>query len=133
LGRRLAGRRRLGIGSVVDPASLNVAERQFVERMRDVSPIGSFTTAGRETRTPAPDRYDIFSVEKVGADPRRFNAKMGCGGVNGATLPIVVSLRWIGDTPVIMMTDTSLKPEPRRPIRLTVIKPTVDFRLSVRA
>jgi hypothetical protein len=64
--------------------------------------------AGGEDRTPRPDRYDIFSVEKVGTELWRFNAKMDCCGVNGATLPIVVPMRWSGDTPVIMMTDTSI-------------------------
>jgi hypothetical protein len=98
---------RLGIGTVVAPASLPEAERQFAERMRNVSLVGSFTIAGREDRTPRPDRYDIASVEKVGADLWRFNARMDCCGVNGE-MPIVVPMRWIGDTPVIMMTDTSL-------------------------
>jgi len=103
----LAG--RLGIGSVVDPASLTDLERQFTERMRDVTMIGSFTVAGREDRTPRPDRYDISSVEKVGDDLWRFNAKMDCCGMGGSgAIPIVVPMRWIGDTPVIMMTDTSL-------------------------
>ena len=101
----LAG--RSGIGSVVDPASLNDAERQFVERMRDVNLAGSFTVAGREDRTPRPDRYGIKSVEKVGNDLWRFNAEMHCCGVEGA-VPVVVPLRWVGDTPMIMMTDTSL-------------------------
>ncbi len=99
---------RLGIGSVVDPASLTDLERQFTERFHGVTLIGSFTVAGREDRTPRPDRYDIFSVEKVGDGQWRFNARMDCCGVNGATLPIVVPMRWIGDTPMIMMTDTSL-------------------------
>jgi hypothetical protein len=98
---------RLGIGAVVDPASLNEAERQFAERMRDVSLVGSFTVAGREDRAPRADRYDISSVEKVGADLWRFNAKMDCCGVNGA-IPVVVPMRWSGDTPMIMMTETSL-------------------------
>ena len=102
----LAG--RLGIGSVVDPASLTELERQFTERMQNVTLIGSFTVAGREDRAPRPDRYDIAGVEKVGDDLWRFNASMDCCGVNGATLPIVVPMRWVGDTPVIMMTDTSL-------------------------
>jgi hypothetical protein len=101
----LAG--RTGIGSVVDPASLNDSERQFVERMRDVSLVGTFTVNGRESRSPRPDRYDISSVEKVGADLWRFNAKMQCCGVNGS-IPVVVPMRWNGDTPMIMMTDTSL-------------------------
>ena len=98
---------RLGIGSAVRPASLTDLERQFTERMRDVSMIGSFTVAGREDRTPRSDRYDISSVEKVGDDLWRFNASMHCCGVNGV-IPVVVPMRWNGDTPMIMMTDTSL-------------------------
>ena len=39
---------RLGIGSVVSPASMTDAERDFTERMRDVSLIGSFTSATRQ-------------------------------------------------------------------------------------
>jgi hypothetical protein len=96
---------RLGIGAVVDPASLTGVERQFVERMHGVTLVGSFTTAGREDRTPRPDRYNIVSVEKVGDDLWRFNAE--CCGVNGA-VPIVVPMRFNGDTPMIMMTGTSL-------------------------
>jgi hypothetical protein len=98
---------RLGIGSAVRPASLTDLERQFTERMRDVSLIGSFTVAGREDRPPRSDRYDIASVDKVGDDLWRFSAVMHCCGVNGA-IPVVVPMRWNGDTPMIMMTDTSL-------------------------
>ena len=105
VGGWLAG--RLGIGSVVDPASLTDVERQFAERMRDATLVGSFTIAGRENSTPRADRYDISSVEKVGDNLWRFNAAMDCCGVNGA-IPIVVPMRFNGDTPMIMMTDTSL-------------------------
>jgi hypothetical protein len=101
----LAG--RSGIGSVVDPASLNDAERQFAERMKDVNLVGSFTVAGGDDRPARPDRYGIKSVEKVGNDLWRFNAEMHCCGVDGS-VPVVVPLRWVGDTPMIMMTDTSL-------------------------
>jgi len=98
---------RLGIGSAVDPASLTDLERQFTERMRDVTMIGSFTVTGREERAPHEDHYDISSVEKVGDNLWRFNAGMHCCGINGA-IPVVVPMRWNGDTPMIMMTDTSL-------------------------
>ena len=98
---------RLGIGAVVDPASLTDAERQFVERMRDVTLVGSFTVSGRDGRGPRPDGYEISSVEKVGADLWRFNATMRCCGVNG-TIPVVVPMRWNGDTPMVLMTDTSV-------------------------
>lgn len=96
---------RLGIGTVIDPASLTDVERRFAERMRNVTLIGSFTVAGREDRAPRPDRYKIVSVEKVGDDLWRFNAQ--CCGVNGA-MPIVVPMRFHGDTPMIMMTETGL-------------------------
>src|SRR5262245_18319461 len=99
---------RLAIGSVVDTVSLTDAERQFSEAKRGASAVGSFTIAGREERTPRPDRYVISSVEKVGDDRWRFNASMKCCGLDGKTLPIVVPMRFAGDTPMIMMTDTSL-------------------------
>ena len=98
---------RLGIGSAVNPASLSDVERQFTERMRDVKLVGSFTMAGRDERTPRSEGYDIHSVEKVGDNLWRFNAGMNCCGVNG-TIPVVVPMRFNGDTPMIMMTDTSL-------------------------
>ena len=100
---------RFGIGdAAVDPATLTNAERQFVERMRGASLIGNFTVEGRgSNRTPREDRYDIESVEKVGDDLWKFNAGMKCCGVNGV-IPIVVPMQWNGDTPMIMMTDTSL-------------------------
>jgi hypothetical protein len=90
---------RLGIGSVVNPASLSEVERQFTERMRDVTMVGSFTVAGREDPTTRSDRYDIVSVEKVGDNLWRFNARMQCCGVNGAS--VVVPMQWNGDTPMI--------------------------------
>jgi hypothetical protein len=99
---------RLGIGSIVDPASLSDAERAFSERMRDVVLVGAFNDPRHADRPTRPDRYEIDSVEKVGDDLWRFNARMDCCGVNGATLPVVVPMRFTGDTPMIMMTDTSL-------------------------
>jgi hypothetical protein len=99
---------RMGIGRVVDASSLTEAERQFAERMRNVTMVGTFTMWGREERTPRTDRYEIASVEKIGDDLWRFNTKMDCCGLNGSSVPIAVPMRWVGDTPVIMMTDTGL-------------------------
>lgn len=99
----LAG--RLGMGSAIDPASLPEAERRFAERMRNVKLVGSFTVDGREPRPPRNDGYEIDSVDKVGDGSWRFNARFGRFTT---TIPIVVPLRFVGDTPVIMMTDTTL-------------------------
>ncbi len=99
---------RTGIGAVVEPASLTEAERAFADRMRGVTLVGSFTVAGRQDRPPRSDRYDIASVETGGDDLWRFNARMDCCGLDGRVIPIAVPMRWVGDTPMIMMTDTSL-------------------------
>ena len=103
----LAG--RLGLGSVIDAAALPAAERAFAERMRDVTLVGTFTVTGQEGQPPSADRYEIASVEKVGENTWRFNARMDCCGAAGQSgIPIVVPLHFVGDTPVIMMTDTTL-------------------------
>jgi hypothetical protein len=97
------------IGHAIPAPSLPAAERAFAERMRGVTMVGTFTTSGREDRAPSPDRYEIASVEKVGDDLWRFNAKMDCCGAAGQSgIPIVVPMRFVGDTPVIMMTGHNL-------------------------
>ena len=98
---------RTGIGSVVEPASLSDAERAFVERMNAASLVGQFTIAGREDRAGRPERYDISSVEKVGEDQWRFNARIRYGDID-TTAPVVVPMRFIGDTPMISMTDLAI-------------------------
>jgi hypothetical protein len=95
----------LGIGAAADPASLTDLERKFTEQMQNASLVGYFTIAGREDRPPREDRYDVSSIDKIGDDRWRFNARIGETGVS---LPIVVPMRWIGDTPMIEMTDYSI-------------------------
>jgi hypothetical protein len=98
---------RLRVGSAIDAASLPTLERRFTEQMRGAALVGRFTVAGREDRQASPDRYDISSVEKVGDDEWRFNARIRYGSVD-ATLPIVVTMRWVGDTPMITLTDFTI-------------------------
>lgn len=96
---------RTGMGSVIDPSTLPAVEQQFIEKLRGAALVGRFTLTGREDRAAAPDRYDIYNVDKVGEDLWRFNAKIGESGV---TLPIVVTMRFVGDTPLIMMTNATI-------------------------
>ena len=101
------------VGAAYDTASLTDIERQFSERMRDVRLVGTFTVFGRAARggdgrdCPRSDGYEISSVEKVGENLWRFNAGMQCCGVKGQ-IPIVIPIRFVGDTPMIMMTDTEI-------------------------
>jgi hypothetical protein len=95
------------VGAAYDTASLTDVERQFAERMRDVRLVGSEARSGDGRGGPREDSYDIGSVEKVGENLWRFNAGMQCCGVKGQ-IPIVIPMRFVGDTPMIMMTDTEI-------------------------
>jgi hypothetical protein len=96
---------RTGIGRAMDPSTLPDIERRFVEQMKGAALVGHFTATGREDRLTTPDRYDIYSVDKVGQDEWRFNAKIG---EHGITVPVVVRMRFVDDTPLILMTDASI-------------------------
>jgi len=98
---------RFGIGRGVPRASLTELERQFTDQMRSATLVGRFTIAGREDRPASPDRYDISSVEKLGGDDWRFNARLRYGNVD-VTVPVVVTMVWAGDTPMITMTDVTI-------------------------
>lgn len=93
------------MGAAIDPVSLPAVERQFIEKMNGAAMVGHFTVRGRELRDGPPDRYDIYSVEKVGEDLWRFNARIGEVGI---TAPVVVRMRFVDDTPLIVMTDAGI-------------------------
>lgn len=95
---------KTGMGEAMDPATLPAVERDFAARMNGAALVGRFTVAGREDRTAA-DRYDIYSVDKIGDDQWRFNAKIG---ETGLTVPVVVRMTFVDDTPMIVMTDTTI-------------------------
>jgi len=97
---------RTGLGSAVPVASLDARERAFAERMQHVVLDGAFTVDG-QTGVPRPDRYEIASVEKVGENLWRFNARMVHDNTD-VTLPIVVPMKWLDDTPVVMLTDYTI-------------------------
>jgi hypothetical protein len=98
---------RIGIGTAVDQTSLTELERRFTEQMRDAALVGQFTVAGRENRSPNPDRYDISSVEKLSDGRWRFNSRIRYGNTD-VTLPITVPMEWLGDTPLITMTNYTI-------------------------
>jgi hypothetical protein len=96
---------RAALGEGMDPETLPVVEQAFINQMNGAAMVGYFTINGRESRQATPDRYDIYSVEKVADDRWRFNAKIGETGV---TLPIVVRMTFAEDTPVILLDGLSI-------------------------
>lgn len=93
------------VGAALDPTTLPAVEQQFIEKMNGAALVGHFTIRGRDLREGPPDRYDLYSVEKVGDDLWRFNARIGEVGV---TVPVVVRMTFIDDTPMVVMTDAGI-------------------------
>jgi hypothetical protein len=98
---------KLRVGSAVASASLTDLERRFAEQMTGASLVGRFTVAGREDRQASPERYDISNMEKVGDDQWRLSTRIRYGSVD-ATVPMVLTVKWAGDTPLITITDFSI-------------------------
>ena len=97
---------RTGMGTAVPVSSLEARERAFADSMRGAVLDGVFTVDGQRGE-PRPDRYEISSVEKVGDDLWRFNVRM-VHGTTDVTLPVVVPMQWVGETPIVTLTDYSI-------------------------
>ena len=97
---------RAGIGGAVAVTSLDARERAFTDAMRNVVLDGVFTVDG-QSGAPRPDRYEIAGVDKVGDNLWRFSVRMVHESVD-VTLPVVVPMQWIDDTPMVMLTDYTI-------------------------
>jgi hypothetical protein len=71
--------------------------------------VGVFTVDGlKSDRPPKQDKYTLGKVNKLPeGDLWNFEAKVGFGDPN-KTIPIVVAIKWAGDTPVIQLTNTAI-------------------------
>lgn len=83
-------------------------ERDFAATMSHAQLVGYFTTRGQKADAPlSEDRYTLGKVEKLpdSDDLWRFEARIQYGD-NDVTVPLVLEVKWAGDTPVITLTDS---------------------------
>jgi hypothetical protein len=71
--------------------------------------VGVFTVDGvKNDRPPRQDKYTLGKVRKLPeGDLWSFEAKVAFGGP-AKTIPIVVAIKWAGDTPMIQLTNTTI-------------------------
>src|SRR6266700_7775213 len=81
-------------------------ERKFEEMMTGVTLVGHSTSTNREG-LGGEERYAIDKVSKLAGDIWLLQARMRFGS-NELAVPIPVTIKWAGDTPVITLTDVSL-------------------------
>jgi hypothetical protein len=92
--------------SVPDQATL---DRQFQETMTGAVLIGYSTDTRRADPSPREERYTIDRVSKIAgsADNWLFTARIPFRGGHLA-VPLIIPVKWAGDTPVISVTDLTV-------------------------
>ncbi|MDA2927608.1 hypothetical protein MYX78_10345 [Acidobacteria bacterium AH-259-G07] len=89
-----------------DVSTQQALEKQFQESMSGVILDGFFKTndAGNELRK---EKYSITKVSKLAGEYWIFQARIQYGD-RDVTLPIPVTIKWAGDTPVLTLTDATI-------------------------
>lgn len=81
-------------------------ERKFQESMQNVTLLGYSTRLNKEG-TFGPERYKIESVSKVSGETWMFKTRMRLDGKD-IPLPLPITVKWAGDTPMISLTDMDI-------------------------
>lgn len=74
----------------------------FAELMTGCRMVGHFTDSNSK-RPPQKDSYEIAKVTRIRGDVWRFDATIAYGQKK-VTVPVPVTVKWAGDTPVIQVT-----------------------------
>jgi hypothetical protein len=91
---------------VLDQAAL---EREFEQAMTNAVLVGYSTDTRKPNATPRAERYTLQRVTKLadGGDKWMFAAQIPLGQRHVA-VPLMIPVKWAGDTPVITVTNMSI-------------------------
>ena len=81
-------------------------EKQFQQMMTGATLVGHSTSLNREGLS-AEERYSIESVSRLAGDTWLLHARMQFGS-HQVAVPVPVTIKWAGDTPVITLTDLGI-------------------------
>jgi hypothetical protein len=81
-------------------------DQQFEQMMSQVTLIGRSTSWKREGLS-GEERYTIDKVSKLAGDTWLFQTRIRYGN-RDVPVPIPITIRWAGDTPVITLTDMTI-------------------------
>lgn len=85
-----------------DPASEQAKlEREFETMLTNATLVGSFSVGSRISG----DRYKVTKVTHLAGDKWLIHSQIGKKDIS---IPVPVTVRWAGDTAVIMLTDVGL-------------------------
>lgn len=81
-------------------------DRKFAEMMKGVTLVGRSTLVS-DNKIIGEEKYVIEGVSKVASETWLFRCRLQYGG-HDIPLPLPVTIKWAGDTPVITLTDLSI-------------------------
>jgi hypothetical protein len=81
-------------------------EKKFQESLSGVTLVGYSTRLGKPG-VSGEERYVLEKVSKMTGDTWLFRARLRFGG-HDLPLPLPITVKWAGDTPVITLTDVSI-------------------------
>src|SRR5437868_3456410 len=81
-------------------------ERKFQESMQNVTLLGYSTRLNKEG-TFGPEKYKIESVSKISGETWMFKTRLRLEGKD-LPLPLPITVKWAGDTPMISLTDVDI-------------------------
>jgi len=79
-------------------------DRKFEAMMKGVTLVGRSSRLSND-KIAGEEKYVIESVSKVGGDTWLFRTRLQCCGQENIPVPLPVTIKWAGDTPVITLTD----------------------------
>jgi hypothetical protein len=82
-------------------------DRRFEEMMKGVTLVGR-STRDNNDKFIGEDKYVIDGISRVAGDTWLLRARIQCCGHENVPVPVPVTIKWAGDTPVITLTDLSI-------------------------
>ncbi len=82
-----------------------VLENALSQKLTNATLVGSFTVDGNADKPPRSERYTLGEVKKLKDDTWLFQAQFGKTDVK---IPLLLTILWAGDTPMISMTDFTI-------------------------
>ena len=95
-----------GCSGKPDTGSERERDRNFQQMMSGVVLVGHSTLLNRDELS-SEERYTIDKVSKLAGDTWLFQTRLKYGSQE-IPVPIPLTVRWAGDTPVITLTDLSI-------------------------
>jgi len=88
------------------PQTAATPEQEFTRNMQGVTMVG-YSTRTNKPGLSGEERYMIDSVRKVSGETWLFQARMNLGE-REVPVPVPMTVKWAGDTPVLTLTDFTI-------------------------